>query len=591
MEPLVTQVVSPGYCWREVSYTWVTRVSTTPIAVGDDVGVWVSLGWSFPFFGVGRSRVYVCSNGFLIFDPTSVTNDWSNSFAELKTRCKIAAFWDDLRTDIAGGIVSTPGVYVDSYTDRVIITWEATRFGASADSIMFQALLFRNGTIRVSINGATNFANFSPTIGASGGDGRSWYDITPKSGASKTWLLAYDHECFMWERPGVVGPWPWQYIRKGSCLMIPGGYEDPTGYGECGCGPIISRNYAPDYWYPYWGSNYFWSDIKWYVNQYSAAQSITGHSYCYVTEFRIATAYGDYDHLYSTLPNAEYHIGEKETWGGQTTKGGEIFTRTPEQIVAGKIYWADAYFTMTTGVPKGSTAYEYEMKIDNWPYYQIHPGGYPLDWWKVYWASIYSIERPHDCEDPNILSVNMFQWGAIAVQNTSESTIVIRTMSAINSKDSLMTYINSRTAALNQIIENSDPEIYIPVTITFTAPLTPETYIKFCEQYRLKPAYYRFVSLYGSGISTVRDPEQPFRWDFARDLWEGRKDAILGITAVYGLVKVESANKLKSARTVLLIDPQKDLIVQEYINYYSRRGNEIVVHYPDDIWVEYKLYG
>jgi hypothetical protein len=376
--------------------------------------------------------------------------------------------------------------------------------------------------------------------------------------------------------------------------MVPGGYEDhedPDYYGECGCGPPNSRNYAPDYWYPYWGSNYFWSDIKWYANQYSQAQGITGHSYCYVTEFRIATAYGAYDHFYSTLPNAEFYIGETETWGGVTTKAGEIYTRTPEQIAAGTIYYADAYFKMTAGVPKDSAAYEYEMKIDDWPYYWIHPGGYPLDWWKVYWAPIYAIERPQDCEEPfDWLSITEFPDGAIVVEEAS-GTIIIRTMSAIESEDSLREYIDSRFNALEILIERSSSEGYIPATITFTTPLPPATYIEFCKKHGLKPACYRFVSKHGSGISAVRDPEQPFRWDFATNLWSGRKDVILGVTAVYGLIKVESVNALKSEPAILLVDPKEDLIVQEYIKYYKDLGKEVVVQYPDDLWVEYTLYG
>jgi hypothetical protein len=169
-----------GYCCGEVSYTWITRVSTSPIAVGDDIGVWYTLPWSFPFYGETKSRVHIRSNGYLIFDPTPVPigePDWNNTVERLKARCKIAAFWDDLRTDVAGGIVSTPGVYVDVYSTYIVITWEATHFYSAAYSIKFQAVLFKNGNIRISINGATNFANFSPTIGISKRDGAGYYVV------------------------------------------------------------------------------------------------------------------------------------------------------------------------------------------------------------------------------------------------------------------------------------------------------------------------------------------------------------------------------------------------------------------------------
>ena len=648
-----------GYCRGEASYQWRNRVSTQSVATGDDVGKWIS--YDFTFFGESKSRVYVCSNGFLIFDPTPATNDWSNTISELKTRCMIAVFWDDLRTNVAGGIVSTPGVYVDyfigdpynadlnndgvvddadmeilsnawystpgdpnwdpradvdgngivdlfdvSYVARyygkssnMVITWEATRFFASSDSIKFQVVLFKNGDIRISINGATNFGNFSPTIGISKGDGAGYtYVGSDRFGTWKTWLFTYDCGCFMWERPGYVGHWPYDYTRKGACLMIPGGYVDHEDYGECGCGPPNSRNYAPDYWYPYWGSYYFLSDIKWDINQYSDAQSITGHSYCYVSEFRIAEDYGSFDQLYSTLPNAKYYIHpDKDQYGPLDiwTWEGEVYTRTPEQIVAGRIYWADAHLKMTTGVPKDCMAYEYEMKIDHRSdcrYLTIHPGGYPLDWWKVYSASMFAIERPIDCPSPiDILSVDEFPSGARVLENVLGNTILIRTVSLAGSKDSLVAYINSRTDALDDVIKESNPNAYIPVTMTFNAPFSPLTYAAFCKSHKLEPVYYRFVSTLGSGISVVTNPEKPFRWDLAKDLWEKRKDVILGVTAVYGLVKVKSINALKSNPRVLLTDPKEDLVVQEYIDFYSQYGEEIAVEYPDDIWVEYKLYG
>jgi hypothetical protein len=375
------------------------RVSTQRRAVGDDVWEWVTLPWTYTYFGESKSRVAVCSNGFLLFDPTNPADhgwDYSNTPGELKTRCMIAAFWDDLRTNTAGGIVSTQGVYVDSYSDYVVITWEATNFWDAADSIIFQVVLFKNGNIRIAIHGATNLADFTPTIGVSKRDAAGYYLIANRLSTSdpmparlfawQTWQCTYDCGCFMRETTGHVGHLIWTYYRRGACLMVPGGYVDHEDYGECGCGPTASRNYAPDYWYPYWGSNYLLSDIKWNINQYSGAQSITGHSYCYVSEFRIATAYGDIDHFYSTLPNWKSYIGEVGPWGGQTTREAEIYTQTPEQIVAGKIYWADAYFKMKTGVPKDCAAYEYELKIDHRSdcidLTTLHLGGYPLDWWE-----------------------------------------------------------------------------------------------------------------------------------------------------------------------------------------------------------------
>ncbi|MDI6814038.1 MAG: Ig-like domain-containing protein, partial [Desulfitobacteriaceae bacterium] len=175
------------YTKTVMPYEWVPRASTTSVATGDDIGTWYTLPWAFPFWGEPKSRVYISSNGFLIFDPTSATDDWVNSLNGLRARWEIAPFWDDLRTDSAGGIVSTPGVYVDGYSNKIVITWEATRYGGRADSIKFQAVLFRNGDIQLSIAEATNLRRFSPTLGISKGDGINYIDITGERATCKTW--------------------------------------------------------------------------------------------------------------------------------------------------------------------------------------------------------------------------------------------------------------------------------------------------------------------------------------------------------------------------------------------------------------------
>jgi hypothetical protein len=221
----ITLVADPyfGYCKKVTSYTWVPRASTSPIAVGDDVGQWYTLPWGFPFYGETKSRVYICSNGFLIFDPTSATNDFSNSLNELKTRWKIAVFWDDLRTDRSGGIVTTPGVYVDVYSTYIVITWEATRYGDSSDSIKFQAVLYKSGNIRISINDATNFADFTPTLGISKGTKADFIHYTGEKGTMKTWFFRYDCGCFHYDRCRIhVWPCIELYPTQWKCLTSAG---------------------------------------------------------------------------------------------------------------------------------------------------------------------------------------------------------------------------------------------------------------------------------------------------------------------------------------------------------------------------------
>jgi hypothetical protein len=185
----IASTLEATYTKINLQYEWTERTSTTSVATGDDVGSWQNIPFDFPFWMESKSRVYVCSNGFGIFDPTTQTNDWSNSLPKLMQSWMIAPFWDDLRTDRAGGIVSNPGAYVDNYTDHMVITWEATRYGASADSVKFQAILYRNGDVKFNIDNATNLANFTPTLGISKGDNTNYIDITSERNSQKSWLF------------------------------------------------------------------------------------------------------------------------------------------------------------------------------------------------------------------------------------------------------------------------------------------------------------------------------------------------------------------------------------------------------------------
>lgn len=340
-----------GYCMKVISYTWTSRVSTSPICQGDDVGQWYTLPWSFPFYGESKLRTYICSNGFLIFDPTDATNDYSDSLTELKARWKIAVFWDDLRTDTAGGIVTTPGVYVDVYSDFVVITWEATRYGASADSIKFQILLYKNGNIQISLDDASNIANFSPTMGLSKATNADFILFTEKV-TKKTWFFYYDCGCFHYDRCQVhiwpcINLYPTQY----KCLTSSGWVD----HGYCYCGPPNSRKYVPDYLYWYLGDTYFLTDLKYTVNLYAAAQSWSGRDFCYTVEYNMPRDHGNVTGWYSNLLNVAWNPPTEESWAGVPTWEWDAHTFTPEQIKTGTIYWVDSYFSMKTGYTPGGS--------------------------------------------------------------------------------------------------------------------------------------------------------------------------------------------------------------------------------------------
>ncbi|MCP4712475.1 MAG: right-handed parallel beta-helix repeat-containing protein, partial [Planctomycetes bacterium] len=134
----------------------------------DDTYWDLSLPFTFNFYGVDYSSVYVASNGFLQFGTTNEIHDGSNSTAGLISHIRIAGLWDDLKTNGDGD-----DIYVDNttYFDRVSIRWDATN--KADDSVVnFAVILFDTGKIQF-VYGAGN-ENLTPTIGISAGDGEHY---------------------------------------------------------------------------------------------------------------------------------------------------------------------------------------------------------------------------------------------------------------------------------------------------------------------------------------------------------------------------------------------------------------------------------
>ena len=147
---------------------------------GDDMGVLVPLGFTFPYFGQNYTHVMLSSNGVLVLGTASTTTCASgclsnDAFPSVNTpNPALAAFWDDLdlRTASGGGSVRTltgPGQFTVEY-DRV------ARYGTSnAAQVTFQIKLSASGSVSFhygSILGTstqwTASAGFEDTGGALG---------------------------------------------------------------------------------------------------------------------------------------------------------------------------------------------------------------------------------------------------------------------------------------------------------------------------------------------------------------------------------------------------------------------------------------
>lgn len=175
----------------------------TDLSLSDDASTSaLPLGFSFPFFGVIYTAIFVNSNGYATFRAASTfinfnsTGDFNcTGTTDLSTVLdrmaegspRIAALWNDLNPTLGGG------VFFNTLPDRMLITWNAIPlFGAPGTSNTFQATLFPSGVIQftygnigppstnsvcggflVGISPGSSFALFTTTLDLHTGGGGS----------------------------------------------------------------------------------------------------------------------------------------------------------------------------------------------------------------------------------------------------------------------------------------------------------------------------------------------------------------------------------------------------------------------------------
>ena len=111
----------------------------------------VPIGFTFPFYGVGQTAVFVSADGLLTFGKTfrsSANSDLTDS----PPQAAIAVFWDDLHTNAQPGSGVFYQVSGSGLDQRLTIQWRQVRFSGSSvagDTITFQAQLFADGRIRL----------------------------------------------------------------------------------------------------------------------------------------------------------------------------------------------------------------------------------------------------------------------------------------------------------------------------------------------------------------------------------------------------------------------------------------------------------
>ncbi len=130
----------------------------------DDVYWEYNLPFTFNFYGAVYSKVYVSTNGCLLFSAPST--DHENSQTKLKNKAMIAPLWEDLRTN--GIIQPSEDIYIHQPdTNSVCIRWRAeTTIGAYPVNV--EVVLYKNGNIK--FNYGEGNSHLTPTIGISKGN-------------------------------------------------------------------------------------------------------------------------------------------------------------------------------------------------------------------------------------------------------------------------------------------------------------------------------------------------------------------------------------------------------------------------------------
>lgn len=157
-----------------VTETAATPVSTGGTALGlvaDDDRKFVNLPFTFKFFGIDFTSVWVSTNGALYFGFPRDHDEFSSERWVNGTRM-IAGLWDDLRTDKRDG----DDVYMVQDADHVSFRWQAVTFDTpispgvtrGQNPVSFEIDLRYDGTITLRYADDANH-NVAPIVGIGGG--------------------------------------------------------------------------------------------------------------------------------------------------------------------------------------------------------------------------------------------------------------------------------------------------------------------------------------------------------------------------------------------------------------------------------------
>ena len=150
--------------------------------------------------------------------------------------------------------------------------------------------------------------------------------------------------------------------------------------------------------------------------------------------------------------------------------------------------------------------------------------------------------------------------------------------------EDLSAYVNSRTNAINELLNSLNANEKVQVTVTFKEPLEPDDFKNLYENYSMECDGLNsaiIVENVTSGkLETIRlnAPGPEYLEQFITYPKEGLKT--VSVISIEALIRVDTARTLAQDSRVLLVDPQKCLTVRALMNKYSPSGFKVSVDPP-----------
>ncbi|MEV0345270.1 S8 family serine peptidase [Nonomuraea sp. NPDC050680] len=135
-----------GYTCRSAAAPYVAGTDKLALT-GDDEAQQVTLPFPVPFYGVGKSKAWISTNGFATFATDKVVTGSNGKLPSAGTpNNAVYPYWDDLVLDADSGVYT--GVTGTAPHRQFVVEWRNMKFYSAADQrVSFAALLGEDGTM------------------------------------------------------------------------------------------------------------------------------------------------------------------------------------------------------------------------------------------------------------------------------------------------------------------------------------------------------------------------------------------------------------------------------------------------------------